>query len=197
MNAIFEIETWINLLNQYKDLGIIIPFLLTLIESFIPALPLIGIVTINIGAHGLFTGFFSSYFGNLIGSIIVFLFFRMIIKPRFLDKFYHGTRLLKILHWVENQNPFLLFMISCLAFTPSSFINMSFGLSGYKKRQFFISIALGKFIMILSLSLFGHSLVQAQSQPFFILLSLFIVVSISLLSKRINHRSKINSIKEN
>lgn len=197
MNAIFEIETWINLLNQYKDLGIIIPFLLALIESFIPALPLIGIVTINISAHGLFTGFLSSYLGNLIGSFIVFLFFRMIIKPRFLDKFYHGTRLLKMLHWVENQNPFLLFILSCLAFTPSAFINMSFGLSGYKKRQFFISIALGKFIMILSLSLFGHSLVQAQSQPIFILLSLLIIVSISLLSKHINHKSKINSIKEN
>lgn len=48
MNSFFQIETWIQLLNQYKEFGLIIPILLALIESFIPALPLIGIVAINI-----------------------------------------------------------------------------------------------------------------------------------------------------
>ena len=48
METLFEIETWINLFNQYQELGILIPFLLAMMESFIPALPLIAIVTINI-----------------------------------------------------------------------------------------------------------------------------------------------------
>lgn len=194
MNALLEIETWLELLNQYKELGIIIPILLAFVESFIPALPLIGIVAINITAHGFLTGFITSYLGNVLGSIIVFLFFRTIIKQYFIDRFYHGIYLAKILHWVENQKPIFLFFLSSLAFTPSAFINMSFGLSGYKKRQFFISIALGKFFMILSLSLFGQSLSQIQNQPMWIIISVLILVLIYFLSKYLNHKSNYHKI---
>ena len=192
MNSLFQIETWIQLLNQYKELGLIIPILLALIESFIPVLPLIGIVAINITAHGFIIGFLTSYLGNVMGSIIVFYFFRGVIKRFFLDRFYHGKRLAQILHWVENQSPFLLFLLSCLAFTPSAFINMSFGLSGYRKRQFLISIALGKFIRILSLSLFGQSLSYIQNQPMFIILSLVLLIVVYFLSKYLNISSNIH-----
>ena len=76
METLFEIETWINLFNQYQELGILIPFLLAMMESFIPALPLIAIVTINISAHGFLIGFSTSFLGNIIGSLLVFTFFR-------------------------------------------------------------------------------------------------------------------------
>lgn len=194
MEQLFEIETWINLLNQYKELGLIIPILLAMVESFIPALPLIGIVAINISAHGVFYGFITSYLGNILGSILVFLFFRTIIKPKFLDRFYHGKRLLRLLNWVEKQPPLFLFMISCLAFTPSAFVNMSFGLSGYKKRQFILSIALGKLTMVASLSLFGHSLVQIQDQPLFVLLSIVIVLVAYYLSHHMKKSSGMDNI---
>jgi uncharacterized membrane protein YdjX (TVP38/TMEM64 family) len=194
MEQLFEIETWINLLNQYKEFGLMIPILLAMVESFIPALPLIGIVAINISAHGVFYGFITSYLGNILGSILVFYFFRSIIKPKFLDRFYHGKRLSRILNWVEKQPPLFLFMISCLAFTPSAFVNMSFGLSGYKKRQFILSIALGKLIMIASLSLFGHSLVKIQDQPLYILLSIIIVLVAYYLSHHMKKSSGIDSI---
>lgn len=194
MEKLLEIETWINLLNQYKDLGLIIPILLSMVESFIPVLPLIGIVAINISAHGVFYGFITSYLGNIIGSISVFLFFRAIIKPKFIDRFYHGKRLLRILNWVEKQPPLLLFMISCLAFTPSAFVNMSFGISGYKKRQFILSVALGKLIMVGSLSLFGHSIIQIQDQPLFILLSVFIVLIAYYLSHHMKKSSGMDNI---
>jgi uncharacterized membrane protein YdjX (TVP38/TMEM64 family) len=194
MEQLFEIETWINLLNQYKEFGLMIPILLAMVESFIPALPLIGIVAINISAHGVFYGFITSYLGNILGSILVFFFFRAIIKPKFLDRFYHGKRLLKILNWVEKQPPLFLFMISCLAFTPSAFVNMSFGLSGYKKRRFILSIALGKLIMISSLSLFGHSLVQIQDQPLYIILSIIIVLIAYYLSHHMKKKSDMDNI---
>lgn len=197
MNSFFQIETWIQLLNQYKEFGLIIPILLALIESFIPALPLIGIVAINISAHGFIVGFITSYVGNVLGSIIVFYFFRGIIKQYFLDRFYHGKRLAQILHWVENQHPIFLFFLSCLAFTPSAFINMSFGLSGYKKRQFLISIVLGKFIMILSLSLFGQSLSHIQTQPLFIIFSVILLIIVYLLSKYLSTSSNFHNIHKN
>lgn len=194
MEQLLNIETWINLLNQYKELGFIIPILLSMVESFIPVLPLIGIVTINISAHGLLFGFLFSYIGNILGSIVVFLFFRSIIKPKFLDRFYHGKRFDRILNWVEQQPPLFLFFLSCLAFTPSAFINMSFGLSGYKKRQFILSIGLGKLIMIGSLSIFGHSLNQIKDHPTLIIISVLIVLIVYYLSHHMKKRSGINTI---
>lgn len=197
METLFEIETWINLFNQYQELGILIPFLLAMMESFIPALPLIAIVTINISAHGFLIGFSTSFLGNIIGSLLVFTFFRSIVKHYFIERFYHGKRLYKLLNWVDKQNPFFLFILSCLAFTPSSFINMSFGLSNYKKRQFIISIVLGKFFMILSLSLFGHSLANIRNQPGFVILSTIFLIAIYFLSKYMNEKSEYNKIHHN
>jgi uncharacterized membrane protein YdjX (TVP38/TMEM64 family) len=194
MDPLFNIDTWINSLNQYKELGIFIPIFFAMLESFIPALPLIAIIAINVNAHGLFFGFIYSYIGNVLGSIIVFLFFRAIIKPRFLDRFYHGQRFQKILNWVEKQNPIFLFLISCLAFTPSAFINISFGLSGYKKRQFISSIAFGKLIMIASLSMFGHSIGQIQENPFYILLSLMVIGIAYYFSSHLSKRSGLDNI---
>jgi len=197
MDQIFNIETWLYLLDQYKELGFIIPIFFAMLESFIPALPLIAIVAINTNAHGLIFGFIFSYLGNLIGSILVFLFFRAIIKPRFLDRFYHGQRLHRMLVWVEKQSPIFLFLISCLAFTPSAFVNMSFGLSGYKKRQFIFSIALGKLIMIASLSVFGHSIGQIQENPIYIMLSVIVIGLAYYFSTHLRKRSGYDSINKN
>ena len=197
MEQLLKIETWLELINQYKELGIIIPIFLAMIESFFPFLPLVAIVAININAHGIIFGFIYSYIGNVLGSIIVFLFFRTIIKPRFLDRFYHGKRLLRILNWVESQPPLFLFLITCLAFTPSAFINMSFGLSGYKKRQFILSIVSGKFIMLITLSTFGLSLSQIQERPYFIILSLILVLIAYYLSHHMKKKSGIDKISTN
>lgn len=194
MEQLFSLETWLSLLNQYKELGFFIPIFFAMLESFIPALPLIAIVAINTNAHGLILGFIYSYLGNIIGSIIVFLFFRAVIKPRFLDRFYHGQRLRNILNWVEKQDPIFLFLISCLAFTPSAFVNMSFGLSGYKKRQFIISIALGKLIMIASLSIFGHSIGQIQENPIYIIFSLIVIGFAYYFSTHISKKSGMDKI---
>lgn len=194
MEQLLNIETWINLLNQYKELGFVIPILLSMLESFIPVLPLIGIVAININAHGIILGFVFSYIGNILGSIIVFIFFRSIIKQKFINRFYHGKRFTRILSWVEGQPPLLLFILSCLAFTPSAFINMSFGLSGYKKRQFIISVGLGKLIMIGTLSIFGHTLIQVKNQPIFIIVSALIIFIVYYISHHVKKKSGINSI---
>jgi len=190
---IFEFQFWVDLVDQYKDFGPLAPIFLSMLESFLPVLPLVLIVAFNTTAYGYFLGFLYSYIGNLVGSILVFLFFRTVIKGKFINYFYHGKRLAKILHWVVSQPPSFLVLISALPFAPSSFVNISFGLSGYSKRRFIASITIGKFIMINILAAFGKSLLKIAEQPLFILLSIAIIGVGYYLS---HHFSKMSGIED-
>lgn len=175
LQLIFDAQFWLNVIDHYRAFGPLAPIFLAMLESFIPALPLVLIITFNTSAYGFLLGFLYSYIGNVGGSFLVFLFFRMLERSRLIGHFIHGKRVTRLLRWVVLQPPSFLMLISALPFTPSSFINLAFGLSGYSKRRFFISIASGKFIMIALLTAFGKTLVKAFEQPLFIVLSIVIL----------------------
>ena len=48
--SISSLEFWLELLNSFKHLGPLAPILLTALESFIPPLPLVAIVLVNVAA---------------------------------------------------------------------------------------------------------------------------------------------------
>lgn len=183
-SPIFEPQFWLDLVVQYKDIGPLAPILLAMLESFIPALPLVLIIAFNTSAHGFILGFLYSYIGNLVGSILVFLLFRMLERGKLIGHFIHGKRVSKMLHWVVSQPPSFLTVISAIPFTPSSFVNIAFGLSGYSKRRFVISIAIGKFLMIGLLTVFGKTLINITENPLYILVSVLILGIAYYLSHR-------------
>jgi len=61
LERIMTVEFWVEALSAFKDLGPLAPICLALVESLIPALPLVAIVTINISAHGAILGFLYSW----------------------------------------------------------------------------------------------------------------------------------------
>lgn len=194
--TILTAEFWLELIGHYRNLGPLAPIFLAMLESFIPALPLVLIITFNTSAYGFFLGFLYSYLGNLGGSILVFLFFRMLERSRLIGHFIHGKRISRILKWVLLQPPSFLVLISALPFTPSSFINIAFGLSGYSKRRFTLSIALGKFVMIAILAAFGKTIVNATEQPLFIVLSVVILAIGYYLSHRFGKLTGLDESKD-
>lgn len=105
-----SIEFYLNLLDRYKEWGIIAPILLTVIESLVPALPLVGIVLINVGAHGLIVGFLTSWIGTTLGSILVFLVSRRIFKRWFMHFFMNKN--LRLLNWISHSGKSELFFIN-------------------------------------------------------------------------------------
>ena len=87
LERIMTVEFWVEALSAFKDLGPLAPICLAFVESLIPALPLVAIVTINISAHGAILGFLYSWVGTTLGSLIVFLFFRRIVKRKLMPWF--------------------------------------------------------------------------------------------------------------
>lgn len=193
IDQVQTLEFWVHFIEQFKDIGPLAPIFLAMIESFVPPLPLLVIVGFNASVYGFVWGALYSYIGVALGSYLVFMFFRTIIKGYFIEHFYHGQRFQKILAWVERQPSFFLFVISAIPFTPSSFVNIAFGLSGYRKRQFFLSVLSGKIIAINLMAFFGHSLRNLSQQPFTFVLSLIIIVGAYGLAQRFQKDTKIEN----
>ena len=176
------VDFWVNALSAFKDLGPVPPIMLALIESLIPALPLVAIVTINVSAHGAFLGFLYSWLGTTLGSVIVFLFFRRIVKKKLMNWFNRRVVIQKALDWVAGRNAAVLFILVCMPFTPSAFINIAFGLSDFDEVKFIKTLSMAKLIMITSLSLFGKTVSVSFDRPGFLILAVLILIILIAVS---------------
>ena len=187
IREIATIEFWENCFNSFRILGPIMPMLLAAVESLVPALPLIAIVTLNVGAHGPLLGFLYSWIGACVGSTLVFLFFRRLLKRILLKFIDRHPRVKKARDWVNGIHTRALFFIAILPFTPSSFLNFAFGVSDFDERKYLITMVSAKAIMIMLLAVFGQSLVQAMQNPLFIILAAALAAALYFLSKKVSH----------
>lgn len=178
-----KLEFWQEALAVFECLGPAVPILLAMVESFIPALPLVAIVTLNVAAHGTVLGFLYSWIGSATGSVLVFLFWRHIVKRRFWRIAARSQKLQKAEAWVNNFDRTALFLLATMPFTPSSFLNLAFGISDFDERRYIYTIVAAKSIMIALLALFGQSLVYALEQPLFLVLALAVLGGLYGLSK--------------
>lgn len=193
-----SLDFWLALFSSYRDLGFWAPIALAALESIIPALPLIAIVSLNVTTFGLFWGYLFSWLGSFGGSVLVFLFFRTIILEKVLPLFIkkEHPRLLQIQHWVAKQSTGAIIVLSAIPFTPSSWMNMGFGLSGYSKRRYLGAVFVGKAVSVLLFALFGSSLLQLSERPWLVALAFVVLLGLYLLSRWLTKRSGIQKAQE-
>lgn len=178
------LEFWENLLEGFGDLGPIAPITLAMVESFFPPLPLIGIVALNVAAHGVILGFLYSWIGVMLGGGIMFTFWRHIVKQFFWKLASRSPKLSKAQQLVGRCTTPTLFMLALLPFTPTSFLHFAFGVSDYDGRRYILTLLAGKAIMVASMAIFGQSLVNALENPFYLILSVAIWGAMYWVSKR-------------
>ena len=88
----------------------------------------------------------------------------------------------KALDWVAERNAAVLFILVSLPFTPSSFINIAFGLSDFDEQKFIKTLIAAKLIMMLGLSLFGKTLSISFTRPVYLILAVAILAALYLIS---------------
>lgn len=69
-----SLDFWEKALDSFQALGPVVPVVLAALESIIPPLPLVAIVTLNIAGHGAILGFLYSWIGTCLGCTIMFFF---------------------------------------------------------------------------------------------------------------------------
>lgn len=187
MNELIELLTTEQgietLFQKFEDLGFIVGFLLVFIEAFLPFLPLVVIVILNINSYGIIVGFLVSYTASVAGSYLVFLIVRNIFrKPaqRYIEK---HDKLNKMLKFIDERGFTFLFILLSLPFTPSSVVNVITALSNIRRHVYLYILLASKFIMILSMTLVGYDITSFFDSPVKLITSLVFLAVLYLLSK--------------
>ena len=78
-----------------------------------------------------------------------------------------------------------------MPFTPSCFVNFAIGLSDFDEKLYIKVMVTAKIIMLIFLSLFGQSVVQAIKNPAFLLLAGVLALVLWLISKYISKKNNL------
>lgn len=179
--------------RMISDGGVIVGFLLVLLESFIPILPLSVFVAFNVKAYGFIIGCLISWMATCLGSYICYLFFSF-IESKFTKKFLN-KKLIKKIHKSINKFNNIKFtelvLLITLPFTPSFLINILSGLTKMRMEKFVVAVLIGKTFSIMFWGYIGKSLLESIKDINSILYILITLIVAYIISKIISKKLEI------
>lgn len=191
-----------SLAQDYWILTMIVGVFSAFVESFLPILPLIAIVTINAAIFGMGTGLLISWIGSSLGTAALFL----IISKYNSSKLFNNLRNKKTyraISWLEKQGFKLFFIIYSCPFVPGCLVTIALAFCKKSISSFLPAMMSGKFVMFLVVSYVGSDIRGFFTHPAKIVIFILLV----LLSWKIgnkfnlkleqNHDEKDDTNKEN
>ncbi|AZU61205.1 TVP38/TMEM64 family protein [Neobacillus mesonae] len=188
IRAWFTIDNMMNLIQDYRTLGPIPGILLTMVEAFLPFLPLFVFVMANANAFGLWMGFLYSWMGACIGAMLVFTLVRHYGQKKLLAFLPRHRQVRKLMNWVEHHGFGPLFLLLCFPFTPSAVVNIVAGLSRISRAQYMLAVCIGKMVMIFTISFIGYDIRALITQPYRTAIVLAVIFILWFVGKRIETR---------
>ncbi|WP_243521098.1 TVP38/TMEM64 family protein [Bacillus pseudomycoides] len=188
----FSAENMNQLVESYRAFGPLLGIGLPMVEALIPALPLIVFVMANAVAFGLWFGFLYSWFGSVLGALIVFSVIRRFGRSRFFSFVNKHPKVRKAMGWIERKGFAPIFILFCFPFTPSALINVVAGLSSISKRQFVLALALGKLVMIFILSYIGSDLTSFIHKPVKTIIVIGVIFILWYVGKKIEVKLELH-----
>ena len=186
------------LVNKSTELiasgGLLVGFLLVLLEAFLPMLPLGVFVRLNINAFGFLPGVLVSWTANVFGSYIAYLFFYF-ISQKVLYKFLKNKTIKKIDEQINKFNKIKftnLVSIITLPFTPSCFINLLAGISKMSHEKYLSALIIGKAFMITFWGYIGKSFIESMRDIKAIIYIVLILILSYVISKIVSKKMNID-----
>lgn len=173
--------------------GWIVGFLLVLIESFLPILPLGAFVTLNVHAFGFLVGIILSWLATTLGSYLTYLFFYYLSNNLIFKLVKESTKnkiLEKTSHFKKIKMTHLVLLIT-LPFAPSCFINLLAGVTGIPKKKYLISLPIGKIFMVMFWSFIGKSFIESLTNIKAIIFIIIILLAAYFITKYVSKKLKI------
>jgi len=183
------------ILKYVEQGGPLVGILLPIIEAFIPILPLVAFVIINVGVFGLFWGYIYSWIGNCLGSLLLFLLIKK-VGGKWLEKNIEKSKYKGTLEKIRKKNFTVLFFLYCFPFTPSFLISGTSALANMNTKRFLAALIPSKLIMMISLSIIGMNVKSFFKKPIKSIIFVLIILLFNMLCKKIvdiyekNHRKK-------
>jgi uncharacterized membrane protein YdjX (TVP38/TMEM64 family) len=195
IKAWFTLENIMDLIQEYRSFGPIPGVVLPMLEAFLPFLPLVLFVMANASAFGLWLGFLYSWLGSCLGALLLFLLIRKYGQKRVFSFLSKHPKVRKLMDWVDRHGFGPLFLLLCFPFTPSVVVNIVAALSKISMYQYMLAVAIGKMVMIFTMSFVGYDLHSLITQPYRTAVVFLVIFILWYVGKRIEVR--LNKSMEN
>ena len=166
--------------NFISQGGLLFGFLLILLESFLPVLPLGVFVALNVNAFGGIVGILLSWIATCLGCFISFTFFSFLSK-KLLEKVLSKKTLQKVEKSITKFRDISfpnLVLVVALPFTPAFLINIICGIVRMSRRKFLAAIIIGKIFMLIFWGYVSKSFIESMTDiNTIIIVSLMLVVA--------------------
>ncbi|MGG3888246.1 TVP38/TMEM64 family protein [Metabacillus fastidiosus] len=193
----FTEENLIRLFKEFRSFGPLFAIGLPMIEAFLPFLPLIVFIVVNVNSFGLWLGFLLTWLGSSLGSILVFFIIRRLGQQRFFHFLNRHKTVKKLMTWMEKKGFSPLFLLLCFPFTPSAAVNVVAGLSKISIWQYSLAVISGKFVMVFIVSFIGYDLHALITQPIRLVIAGLVIFLLWFVGKKAEKRLNISIIDQN
>ncbi|QRN86105.1 TVP38/TMEM64 family protein [Clostridia bacterium] len=179
MNALTLLSIdWMGLLEKLQNMSPLVGFIAAGLESFLPVLPLTGIVAMNVYAYGFWSGYVLSYLGTIVGSTMLYFAIRHLFRASVHRRAQKNQRWRSIIEKVQKKGFTPIFLLYCLPFTPSFFVSAGAALAEVDTYKFLAALITGKLVMIYILSSIGFHIEDMLDRP---LKSILMLVAIAII----------------
>ena len=172
-----HIETLFTLARDNFILIFIIGTCASFLESFIPALPLMGIVVANSIMMGWLFGLLGSVLGSCSGTYLLFLLSNKFSHIKIFERI-ENNKVDRAINWVNHQGFATLFIAYACPFIPGCLVTIACGVSNKSSESFVPAMVMGKILMFLVASYIGNDLSGFLHSPIkIIFVTILIIIS--------------------
>lgn len=170
-------------------------FLIIILESIIPILPLGAFIALNNIVFGPLWGFIISWVATIIGCLMSFYAFRLGFSGLLYKNVKIDGKVHRFMNYVSTINLAQLTLLVALPFTPAFVINIACGISKVKFTKYLISIIIGKLSIVYFWGYIGTSFLESIKNPM-ILLEITALLGIAyVISRLIQKYLNMNGVK--
>lgn len=149
--------------NDNVIIIILVASLLPMLEAFVPALPLVAIVGVDIVLFcaifppvlGTMFGILTSIIGSFIGTMLVYLAIRHLFGKKIRQKVSNMPKVNGAVEWIENSSNLLLILILSNPYTPTSIFNYGMALVDFPFRRYLVIMAISRIVCVGLLGILG------------------------------------------
>ena len=168
-----------------SNFGFLSGFLLIILESILPILPLGVFIALNVITFGDVFGFIISWLATVTGCMLAFSICRK-LSNKYESKYKKNKKIMKVKKAISKLSYSNLVLIIAVPFTPAFVINIGAGLSNISAKKYFAALMIGKLPMVYFWGFVGKSLLESLSDPYTLAQVTVMLLAAYLVSKVVN-----------
>lgn len=185
LNKIMELP------DYFQSVGPFITFLVVVLESILPILPISVIIAFAVLSYGFMVGFGISYIGTIVGCILSFLLTRYLFKTLLYNHISKNGLTKAFMEKFGDLSLGSVVVLMAMPFSPAFLLNICGGLSKMSFKKFVIALFIAKCSIVYFWGFIGTNFVESLTNPVVLIKVLLMLCVSYILSKLVDKKFSI------